>query len=176
MRNYSAYLNQSLLIHNMHLVRRMQQFLDYFLSLAGEIHEIEELLASGDPNTVLRGQQQIKKIRIELDSLVLSMRGTSQPPTKEDMLAFSGSFVQKPKRRGKKASPEDIADIEDDIKKILDTIFGGMKKDKDKELPPPVKWIRADEEPPPTAKDKVIEEFPDDLPDPEDLEDFLKGL
>lgn len=174
MRNYSAYLNQSLLIHNMHLVRRMQQFLDYFLSLASEIHEIEDMLVSDDPKTVAKGREQMKKIRIELDTLVLAQRGTSQPPTKEDMLAFSGSFVQKPKRKGK-ATP--VEDIEDDIKKILDSIFGGLKKGKDKDSPPsPKEWIRADADQPPAAKDKVSDEFPDDLPDPEDLEDFLKGL
>jgi hypothetical protein len=164
-RNYSAYLNQSLLIHNMHLLRRMQQFMDYFLSVAGNIHTIEQMLASGNPDTVKSGRDELKKIRIEFDAMVLSLRGTSQPPSKEDILAFAGSFVAKPRRKPEERPVSDVEVLESDIKKILDEIFGDFSKQKETETPPP----------PPDNK-KINEKILDDLPDPEDLEDFLKGL
>jgi hypothetical protein len=161
-RNYSAYLNQSLLIHNMHLLRRMQQFMDYFLSVAGNIHGIEQMLASGNPETVKTGRDELRKIRIELDAMVLSLRGTSQPPTKQDILAFAGSFVTKPRKKPEERPTDSVEELESDIKRILEEIFGNIK-DKETETPP------ADNQ-------KINDGILDDLPDPEDLEDFLKGL
>jgi hypothetical protein len=139
--------------------------MDYFLSVAGNIHEIEQMLASGNPETVKSGREKLRKIRIELDAMVLSLRGTSQPPSKEDILAFAGSFIAKPRRKPEERPTDGIESLENDIKRILDEIFSGIK-DKQTEMP------TEDQE----KINETIDWILDDFPDPEDLEDFLKGL
>lgn len=169
-RNHSSQLNQSFMIHNIHLIRRMQQLMDYMVSIIMDLDNIEKIIGNGEASHELI-VSELRRLRQDMESVILSTRGRATPPTTQEMATYASGFTtQKPERKQQK-----VEEIEKDIKEILNDIFGGiMKKMEEEAEAAGAKDEEVDNlwrvpKPEETAKD-------DWFPDPEDLEDYLKGL
>jgi len=183
MRNHGSQLNRSFMIHNIHLVRRIQQLMDYMVMVAMDLENIEKGLESEAVREL--ATKELSRVRKDIETLVIGTRGQAPPPTKEELSAYASGFMPTAPKPAKPAKKK-VEEIEQDIKEVLNSIFGGMldKLESDKQ-----------EEQEEEAKDdpdaeKHLWRSPywsgkreqsnnssdEDMPDPEDLEDYLKGL
>lgn len=168
-RNHSSQLNQSFMIHNIHLIRRMQQLMDYMVSIILDMENIEKAISNEETRQL--AITELRRLRQDMESVILSTRGRASPPSTQDMATYASAFTTK---KPEKKQPK-VEEIEKDIKEILNDIFGGiMKKMEEEAEAAGAKDEEVDNlwrvpKPEETAKD-------DWFPDPEDLEDYLKGL
>lgn len=174
-RNQASQLNQSFMIHNMHLIRKTQQIMDYFVTVVSSLDNINAMIKSGNI-TNAEVTEHLDRIINEMDSVVVALRGRGTPPSKEDMLVYSGSFANPPK--GMPSDKPTKEELEKEIKQVLESIFGKITKK--------IEDAVGDAVPPPTneqpkrknrAKKNPESDNSTDCPfDAEDLEDFLNGL
>lgn len=168
-RNHSSQLNQSFMIHNIHLIRRMQQLMDYMVSIILDMENIEKAIPNEETRQL--AITELRRLRQDMESVILSTRGRASPPSTQDMATYASAFTTK---KPEKKQPK-VEEIEKDIKEILNDIFGGiMKKMEEEAEAAGAKDEEVDNlwrvpKPEETVKD-------DWFPDPEDLEDYLKGL
>lgn len=171
-RNHSSQLNQSFMIHNIHLIRRMQQLMDYMVSVIMDLENIEKAMQSEITRDL--AITELRRLRQDMESVILSTRGRATPPSTQEMATYASGFTTpKPEKKQK------IEDIEKDIKEVLNDIFGGIMKKMEEEaaaaeIGDAKEEVETDNlwrvpKPEETVKD-------DWFPDPEDLEDYLKGL
>jgi hypothetical protein len=182
MRNHGSQLNRSFMIHNIHLVRRIQQLMDYMVMVAMDLENIEKGLESEAVREL--ATKELARVRKDIDTLVLSTRG-GPPPSKEELTAYATGFMPVPPKAPKpKPAKKPVEEIEEEIKEVLNSIFGGMldklesdkqeegvkdDPDAEKHLWRSPYWTGKQEQSNNSASDE-------DMPDPEDLEDYLKGL
>lgn len=172
-RNHSSQLNQSFMIHNIHLIRRMQQLMDYMVSIILDMENIEKAIPKDETRQL--AMTELRRLRQDMESVILSTRGRASPPSTQDMATYASAFITK---KSEKKQPK-VEEIEKDIKEILNDIFGGIMKKMEEEAEATME-AKAEEEVEtdnlwrvPKPKETVQDEW---IPDPEDLEDYLKGL
>lgn len=173
-RNHSSQLNQSFMIHNIHLIRRMQQLMDYMVTIIMDMENIEKAIPNDETREL--AVTELRRLRQDMESVILSTRGRTAPPTTQDMATYASAFTTK---KPEKKQPK-VEEIEKDIKEILNDIFGGLMKKMEEEAEAADAKATEEEEVEtdnlwrvPKPEETVQDEW---IPDPEDLEDYLKGL